>query len=91
MEVKVSRNSAVDFAPMKNEGVLFQPKTNQFCLLNGTATFVWSLLDQPHSVSELAKTLCDHFDSVSLVEAKCDVEKMVEQLLSLECLVSSQA
>jgi hypothetical protein len=91
MEFRVSRNSAVEFAPMKNEGVLFEPKTNRFCLLNGTATFLWSLLDQPRSVSELANILCDRFDSVSLAEAKCDAEKMVEQLLSLECLVSSQA
>jgi hypothetical protein len=90
MELRVSRNPAVDFAPMKHESVLFQPKTNQFCMLNGTATLVWTQLDQPRSVSELAKTLCDHFDSVSFPEAKHDVEQMVEQLLSLDCLMSSE-
>jgi hypothetical protein len=88
--MKVSRNPIVDFAPMKNESVLFQPKANQFCLLNATATFVWSRLDQPRSVSELANVLCERFDSISLPEAECDVERLVEQLLSLECVVPSE-
>lgn len=90
MALRVSRNSVVDFAPMKNESVLFQPQTSQFCLLNVTATFVWSQLEEPCTISEIAQTLCDHFDGVSLTEAIRDVEQTVNQLLSLNCLTSSQ-
>ena len=64
MSVQVSRNPSVDFAPMKSESVLFQPKTNQFCLLNATATFLWTQLDQPRSTSELADRLCERFDAI---------------------------
>jgi hypothetical protein len=88
--VKVARNSAVDVAPMKNESVLFQPQTNQFCLLNVTATFIWNQLERPQSNSELAQILCDHFDGVSSPEAIQDVERIVSKLLSLNFLTSSQ-
>ena len=91
MSLQVSRNPGADFAPMKNESVLFQPKTNQFCLLNATATFLWSQLDQPRSVSDLADRLCDRFDGVTTAEALRDVEKLVEELRSLDCLISSEA
>jgi coenzyme PQQ synthesis protein D (PqqD) len=89
MEGKLSRNPVVDFTPMKNESVLFQPRTNQFCLLNATATFIWSEIEQPRTVSELANTLCNHFHGVSFAEAVRDVEQMVDQLSSLGCLAPS--
>jgi hypothetical protein len=89
MEAKLSRNPAVDFAPMKQESVLFQSQTNQFCLLNSTATFMWSLLERPCTVQEVASALCDHFDSVNLAEAVQDVERTAKQLLSLSFLRSS--
>jgi hypothetical protein len=76
---------------MKNESVLFQPKTNQFCLLNATATFLWSQLDQPRSVNDLADRLCERFDGVSTAEALRDVEKLVEELRSLDCVISAEA
>jgi hypothetical protein len=89
MAFKVLRNPAVDVVPMKNESILFQPQTNQFCLLNVTATFIWNQLERPQSFSELAQTLCEHFDGVSSTEAIQDVELTVNKLLSLDCLTSS--
>jgi hypothetical protein len=90
MSLRLSRNPAVDLAPMKNESVLFHPQTNQFCLLNATAAFLWNQLERPCTVSELARKLCDHFDGVTLTEAIQDVERTVSELLSLKCLTSSQ-
>jgi methyltransferase-like protein len=90
MAVNVVRNPVIDVAPMKNESVLFQPQTNQFCLLNVTATFIWNQLERPHSNSELAEMLCDHFDGVSSTEASQDVEQIVGKLLTLNFLTSSQ-
>ncbi|MBV8280943.1 MAG: PqqD family protein [Candidatus Eremiobacteraeota bacterium] len=90
MSLQVSRNPDVDFAPMKNESVLFQTKTNQFCLLNATATFLWNQLDQSRSVSELADRLCQRFDGVTTTEALRDVEKLVEELGLLDCMISSK-
>jgi hypothetical protein len=89
MAVNVVRNPVIDVAPMKNESVLFQPQTNQFCLLNVTATFIWNQLEHPHSNSELAEMLCDHFDGVSSTEASQDVEQIVSKLLTLNFLTSS--
>ena len=88
MAARVIRNSAVDVAPMKNECVLFQPQTNQFCLLNVTATFIWNQLERPNTVSELGQTLCDHYEGVSFTDAVLDAEHTVSNLLSLNCLTS---
>lgn len=90
MPVQISRNPTADFAPMKSESVLFQPTTNKFCLLNAPATFLWNQLDRPRTVSELADRLCQHFDSVSAAEATRDVEKLIEELRSLECVISAE-
>lgn len=89
MAAQLSRNPAVDFAPMKQESVLFQSQTNQFCLLNSTATFMWSLVERPCTVEGIASALCDHFDSVSLAEAVQDVERTANELLRLSFLLSS--
>ena len=86
---QVSRNRAVDLAPMKDESVLFHPDTNKFCLLNVTAAFLWNQLDEPRTVPELARKLCDHFDGVSIPDATRDVERIVNELLTLECLEST--
>ena len=90
MSLRVSRNPSVDFAPMKHEGVLFQSKTNRFCLLNATATFLWSQLDQPRSINELTDKLCQRFDAVERSDALRDVENVVEELRSLECVDSTE-
>src|SRR5215469_2733647 len=90
-ELKLSRNPAVDFVPMKNESVLFQPQTNQFCLLNATAAFVWKELEHQRTISDHASALCDHFDGISLANAISDVEKTLNELLSLSFLVPSQS
>jgi hypothetical protein len=88
MEPKISRNPSADFAPMKNESILFHPKTNQFCMLNASATFIWSQLEHPRTVSELAGMVCNHFDGVSITEAVRDVKQTIDQLISLDCLTS---
>ena len=90
MEAKISRNPAVDFTPMRNECVLFHAQTNQFCLLNGTATFVWNLLEQPRTISEIADALCGHFEGASREQVVQDVDQTVNQLRTLS-LVSPQA
>jgi hypothetical protein len=89
MNGKLSRNPVVDFTPMKNESVLFQSQTNQFCLLNVTSTFVWSELAQPRTVSDLANALCNQFHGVTSADVIRDVERIADELLSLNCLALS--
>ena len=90
MQLLVSRNREVDLAPMKDESVLFHPGTNKFCLLNVTAAFLWDQLDEPRTISMLANRLCEHFDGVSVPDVTRDVERIVTDLLTLECLESSK-
>jgi len=89
MQTRFSRNPLVDFVPLKGEAVLFHSQTNQFCLLNTTAAFVWSLLERPCSVTDLAMALNDHFDGVNLPEAIEDVGRTASELLNLNFVLSS--
>lgn len=90
MEMKFSRSAGVDFTPMKNESVLFHPQTNQFCLLNSSAAFVWKLLERPHTIRELGDAVCNHFEGVSVTQAVRDVERTLDQLKSLSLVVSPE-
>ncbi len=90
MSVQVSRNSAVDVVPLKDETVLFQPQANRFCLLNVTASFLWHQLERPRTIHELADELCNCFEGVSREDAIRDVEATVSELGSVNCVVLSE-
>jgi hypothetical protein len=48
------RNPAVEGAPLHQETILFEPGTNRFCMLNGTAAFLWEQLSQPATAEQLS-------------------------------------
>lgn len=56
------RNPAIEAAPMQGESILFDPSTNKFCLLNGTAAAIWERLATPATVADLTAELRRSFD-----------------------------
>jgi hypothetical protein len=82
-----SRNAAVESAPMRNESVLFNPANNKFCLLNTTAALLWTKLETPQTVGELATTFERHFDGVDSAKASRDIEAALAQLMEVDCVV----
>jgi hypothetical protein len=89
MESRYSRNPSVESAPMRGESVLFNPKNNKFCLLNSTAAHLWSQLESPQTVQELAASIEAHFADVDSKAVVQDVESAVSQLLEAECIVKA--
>jgi hypothetical protein len=48
--------------------------------LNKTATWIWKLLEQPHSVSELKTTMLEWFSDVDDATCEADVREVLSQL-----------
>jgi len=86
--MRFQRNSEVEAAPMQAETMLFNPKSNQFCLLNTTAAFVWNHLDAPHTAEQLVSGLCQHFSRISAEQATQDVLSLVDELHKLGMIQS---
>jgi hypothetical protein len=83
------RNAAIEAAPMKDESVLFNPGTNKFCLLNKTMAFIWTSLEQPSSVDQIASRVTSSFSGVTDNQAFSDAEHALSQMLELGLLVAT--
>ena len=95
MEVRLSgrryvRNEKVEATPIgADEAIVFDPETPKFCVLNETSALLWHSLATASTADELAAQVCENFD-VELPEALRDVEKAVEEMLSLGLVVIAE-
>ncbi len=87
--MRYQRNPAVESAPMQQEVILFEPAANAFCLLNGTAAFLWERLERPATADELAEALCGHYQGVDTARASADVEKALAEFSRLAVVVGA--
>jgi hypothetical protein len=85
------RSAGVEMAPLEREGILFDPESNKFCLLNQTAAFVWSRLGDGTTADELANQVCSGFDGVSQGQALEDTRQVLEELVTLGLVVTDPA
>ena len=63
------------------EVVVLNEEGTQVCLLNNTASSIWTLCDGTRDLQEIAAQLGDRFE-VSPAEALADVQAFAEELLS---------
>lgn len=77
------RNPQIEAAPMQSETMLFNPGSNQFCLLNATAAFVWSHLESANAPGQLAEKMCESFAKSSVEQTEEDVLRVLQELQSL--------
>jgi len=85
------RHPAVEASPLNDEMMLFHPSTGKFCLLNNTSTAIWSQLDEFRSAVQLTAALSERFADVSEDQVRRDVESALQEMLSLEIVVVSDA
>ena len=90
MSALYSRNPDIEAAPMQGEAILFNPVSNKFCLLNGTAAFVWEHLEKPATVEQLSAELCKHFDGAEPARVEQDVREALVYFTEL-ALVTPEA
>ena len=87
--MRYQRNPAVESAPMQQEVILFEPAASMFCLLNGTAAFLWDRLERPSTADELTAALCGHYQGVDTTRAAADVEKALAEFNRLAVVVDA--
>ncbi|MEO8635453.1 MAG: HPr-rel-A system PqqD family peptide chaperone [Gemmatimonadales bacterium] len=90
MTMVYRRNASIEASPMQGESLLFDPSTNRFCLLNGTAALVWDRLAQPATVEQLAAELCLRFDVPEPARVEQDVRAALERFTEL-ALIAPEA
>ena len=87
MNTLFRRSSTIEAAPLQEETMLLNPSVNKFCLLNRTASFLWTRLETASTAEQLAAELCKNFSDVSVADATRDVQSTLEQMVSLELVV----
>ena len=90
MSTAYRRNPSIEASPMQGESLLFDPATNRFCLLNGTAAFVWDRLEQPATAEQLAAEVSRHFAGPGPAQVEQDVRAALQRFTDL-ALVTPEA
>ena len=86
-----SRCPSIEMAPLQEETILFNPAKNQFCVLNRTASFLWSQLATPTSTDALAAKLCQSFSGVGIEDALRDADIALKEMISLNFVVGESS
>jgi hypothetical protein len=70
----IQQSTEVEAAPLQHEMLLFHPKSNRFCILNRTSSFIWNTIKSPMSPEQIADKLSASFSGISPADALKDVE-----------------
>jgi len=74
---------------MQGETVLYNPTTKKFCVLNGTAAFVWEKMASVVTADEISGAVCQHYGGIDAKAAARDVQETLKQFEDLD-LVAAQ-
>lgn len=80
VSIRYQQEPTVEAAPLDDGMILLDPATNQFSVLNPTATAIWASVARPASSAEIAAEIRDKFADVdgSLLS---DVEQALKELV----------
>lgn len=89
MSKRYSRNPDVVAGDVGgDEAVLLDVDAGKYFGLNPTASAVWNLLEEPHSLDELVTKLCERFD-VDAETCSRDVAELVTGLCERKILLAA--
>ena len=74
-------NPTVSCGDEVDGAVLYNPDTDDTSVVNLSGLELWSFLETPHSISELAEYLLQVYSNVSIEKATEDVELFIKTLL----------
>jgi hypothetical protein len=78
-DIRYRRNETLPFQEIEGQIVIVCPARQELHQLDGTATFLWNLMDRPRSATELAKALGEEFE-VEPEPAERDVRAFLDDL-----------
>jgi predicted TIM-barrel enzyme len=70
----------VEAAPLEDGMILLDPETNQFSVLNQTASAIWARVAQPSTRDEIVADLRDRFEEVGS-GVQSDVEATLREMV----------
>lgn len=91
MDRTFARNPRIEAAPLNEEAILLDPATSKFFMLNRTSAFIWERLSAPSTADSLAGEICKSFENVTPADALKDVRATLEEMLSMELVVTQDA
>lgn len=82
------RKPQVEEAPLSGELMLFDPSSSRFFVLNRTMAFIWQRCDGQHTVARMLEQLTQEFDGAQFGTAAADLERAIEELVSMGLAVA---
>lgn len=80
MSDRYQQRSTVETASLEDGMILLDPETNQFSVLNQTASAIWASVAQPATSAEIASDLRERFSEVE-GGVLADVEETLRQMV----------
>ena len=81
MSDRYQQRAAIEAAPLEDGMILLDPETNEFSVLNQTASAVWTRVAQPATSEEIATEIAAQFAEVTAAAARSDVEAALRQMV----------
>jgi hypothetical protein len=81
MSDRYQQRAAIEAAPLEDGMILLDPETNQFSVLNQTASAIWTRLAQAATSEEVTAEVASRFAEVTEGEARSDVDETLRQMV----------
>ncbi|HVX56205.1 MAG TPA: PqqD family protein [Pseudolabrys sp.] len=89
--VKLIRNERLFHAPVgTDESVMLDSEGGRYFGLNAVGTYIWGLLEQPHSASELQAAVCAEFE-VDPATCETDLSAFLDSMIANGIVHEAQA
>jgi hypothetical protein len=81
MSDRYQQRATIEAAPLEDGMILLDPESNEFSVLNQTASAIWARVAQPATSDEIATEIAAQFAEVTAVAARSDVEAALRQMV----------
>ena len=81
MSDRYQQRPSIEAAPLEDGMILLDPETNQFSVLNQTASAIWGRVAQPATHEEISAEIAAQFDEVTEADARSDVDAALRQMV----------
>lgn len=81
MSDRYQQRASIEGAPLEDGIILLDPETNEFSVLNQTASAIWARVAQPATSEEIATEIAAQFAEVTASDARSDVEATLRQMV----------
>ena len=81
MSDRYQQRGSIEAAPLEDGVILLDPETNEFSVLNQTASAIWARVAQPATSEEIATEIAAQFAEVTAAAARSDVEAALREMV----------